>query len=217
MEFEIRRNSEREPWTYALLDLRQRELLARIQRGERGAFLLSELAPVITLGRRARPETLLFSKEQFQQLGVELYHSDRGGFETYHGPGQWVLFAVEKLETLTGDSRGVRRAVEGLLQIGLRTARKYVVSAHLREGHETGIWSDKGKIGSVGVHVLDGVLLHGLSVNGFKTPLSFQGLNPCGLKASVDFLLQESGSNAQEQRFLELGQDIQNFTREVFR
>jgi lipoate-protein ligase B len=129
------------------------------------------------------------SPDALARAGVALYAADRGGLATYHGPGQWVLFAVDRLERLTGDRRGVRKAVEGLLDVALEVGRRYDPGARIGEGAELGVWTRRGKFAAVGVHVQQGVLLHGLSVNGFRTPTSFLGLRPCGLDAPVDFLL----------------------------
>ena len=70
------------------------------------------------------------------------------------------------------------------------------VKTEIREGAELGVWSLRGqttgratgKIAAVGIHVEAGVLLHGLSLNVYRTPQSFVGLKPCGLDAEVDFL-----------------------------
>ncbi|MCM2279558.1 MAG: octanoyltransferase [Oligoflexia bacterium] len=183
------RHDPARPWTYARLDALQRDLARRVREGGEGALLLSEVAPVITLGRRAGPGEVLLSPERLEALGISVYPTDRGGLATYHGPGQWVLFAVDSLERLTGDRRGVRQAVEGLLESALELAREFEPRAEIRSGMETGVWSPRGKLGAVGLHVEQEVVLHGLSLNGFRTPTSFVGLRPCGLDAPVDFLL----------------------------
>jgi len=204
-DFILRRHSPDAPWTYALLDQAQRRLQASLlgnPEHTRGAVFLSELAPVITLGRRDCSQDLLLSEAFLQERGVELYRTDRGGRATYHGPGQWVVFVVDTLERLTGDRRGVRRAVEGLLDLGLEIGRSVLGSeVEIREGNETGIWTPRGKLASVGVHIQQGVLLHGLAINGYRTPQSFLGLKPCGLDAQVDFLFDSAGAPDFEARF----------------
>jgi lipoate-protein ligase B len=187
---EVRRHTQDSPWTYAMLDARQREIARRVHAGGPGAFLLSEVAPVITVGRRAAPTDLLLPRDALAHAGVEILPTDRGGLATWHGPGQWVLFAVDSLERLTGDRRGVRKAVEGLLETALSVGREYDSSAEIRSGAETGVWTQRGKFAAVGVHIEHGVLLHGLSVNGFRTSTSFMGLRPCGLDLPVDFLIE---------------------------
>ena len=195
-------------WTYALLDARQREVAARVRDSADdapGALLLSEVAPVITFGKRATHSELMVSPAVLAASGVELFETDRGGLATYHGPGQWVLFAVDRLDRLTGDPRGVRKAVEGLLQTALEVARLCEPMAEIRSGLETGVWSPRGKLASVGVQIEQGVLLHGLSINGYRTQTSFMGLRPCGLDAPVDFLL---GNESSPSEFDELGAKI---------
>jgi len=204
VNLESRRHSTEKPWTYALLDQRQREIAARIRAGGEGAVLLSEVAPVITLGKRACEKELLLPPEMLRAQGVEVYETDRGGLGTYHGPGQWVLFVVERLDRLTGDPRGVRKAVEGLLEAGLQTGREYRPDAEIRSGVETGVWSKRGKFSAVGVQIDHGILLHGLSLNGFRTETSFLGLRPCGLDAPVDFLIGKQDDEAFERLGAEL-------------
>ncbi|MDR3608622.1 MAG: hypothetical protein P4M08_14765 [Oligoflexia bacterium] len=210
-EIHVKRHTPDSPWTYALLDRFQREIAARVRAGGAGALILSELAPVITLGKRshagAKSEDLLVSRSFLASQGVEVLQTDRGGLATYHGPGQWVLFVVDSLERLTGDSRGVRSAVESLMNIALTVGLEYDSTASIREGAETGVWTSRGKFASVGVHIQDRVLLHGLSVNGFRTPTSFLGIRPCGLDAHMDFLLRSEGK-ANSEAFLELGERL---------
>jgi lipoate-protein ligase B len=191
MRVEVRRHTTQTPWTYALLDQRQREIAREVREGAPGAILLSEVAPVITVGRRT-PDSDLTGF-----AGTEILRIDRGGFATYHGPGQWVLFVVDRLEALTGDSRGVRRAVEGLLGVALDAGREHAPEAEIRDGCDLGVWSRVGKFAAVGVHIENRVLLHGLAVNAYPTPSSFLGLRPCGLDKPVSYLLEsriQSGS-----------------------
>ena len=142
--------------------------------------------------------------------GIDLVTVDRGGFATYHGPGQWLVFPVVSLETWTGDPRGVRRAVEMLLEIAQRVGRIHhpdFGGPEIRWGKDQGVWTRRGKFAAVGIHVQAGVILHGLSINGYRTRTSFRGLRPCGLDEPVDFLLNEG--EASESKFLELGRIIQ--------
>ena len=192
----VHRHTVASPWTYALLDAYQRLVATDVRAGRPGKLILSEVSPVITLGRRPCTEDLTLGAENLRALGIDTYASDRGGRATYHGPGQWVLFAVESLEVLTGDRRGVRKAVEALLEIARSVAKEYDSSAEIYEGTETGVWVTRGsgiaKVASVGVHIEQGVLLHGVAVNGYRTSTSFQGLKPCGLERPVAFLLEDS-------------------------
>lgn len=211
-KIEVRRHTSETPWTYRALDQRQREIAGEVRAGGSGALLVSEVAPVITMGRRAGPGEILLPQSILQARGVEIFPTDRGGLATYHGPGQWVIFAVDTLENLTGDARGVRAAVEGLLRAALEVGKTYDPTAEIRSGAETGVWTRRGKFAAVGIHIEQRVVLHGLSVNGFKTETSFMGLRPCGLDAPVDFLLSANDDGS----FNELGKRLTQKVTDTF-
>ncbi len=209
---EIRRHRPATPWTYELLDQRQREVAARVREGGAGALLLNEVAPVITMGRRTPMDDIQVAPELLASMGVGLHRTDRGGMATWHGPGQWVLFAVDRLESLTGDPRGVRKAVSGLLNVAYQLAlglgyQPDENGLRIGEDCETGVWIHQGKFAAVGVHIEQGVLLHGLAVNIHQTATSFQGLRPCGLDKPVGYLL---GRDAGSTSFDEVGLNLHN-------
>lgn len=198
---EIHRHSEASPWTYADLDRRQRELQdAILARGETGRLLLSEVAPVVTLGARTEPGD--WNAATLAAQGVATLPVSRGGLATYHGPGQWVLFVVERLDRLTGDARGVRKAVDTLLQSAREVARSYGRDAEIRQAPCTGLWTARGKLASIGVRVSDRVVQHGIALNVHRAGPSFTGIRACGLDAAPDYLF---GETCPEAAFLEVG------------
>jgi lipoate-protein ligase B len=78
----------------------------------------------------------------------------------------------------------------------------------IRSGDQTGVWTPRGKLASVGVQIDRGVLLHGLAINGFKTAQSFLGIKPCGLDAEVDFLLDSARNEKASREFEEIPSKI---------
>lgn len=205
----MRRNTAQSVWRYSELDSLQRQIASQVRSGEAGTVILSEVAPVITRGRRTVSSDLLVSSDELQARGIELMEVDRGGLATYHGPGQWVVFPVESVELLTGDPRGVLRIVSGLLEAALRVCKEFDPDAETRSGAELGVWGKGGKYVSLGVHVEDGVLLHGIALNVLRTPMSFYGLRPCGLDSAVAFLAEAAPGVVQDDRvFQGIGQDL---------
>ncbi len=203
------------PWTYAALDVQQRSIASRVQMGGSGAVLLSELAPVITLGRKMgmnAPSHLFLPLERYEALGISIYPADRGGWATYHGPGQWVLFVVDALERLKGQRTAVREFVQDLLGIGQRSAQALGIQSEIRFGSELGLWTPQGKLASVGIRVERGVVLHGLSLNAYRTPISFMGIRPCGLDAQVAYCWDSE----EEADFQGLGKILVQETLRVF-
>jgi lipoyl(octanoyl) transferase len=195
--FAFYRHSSGKNWSYADLDRLQRELCLEVQKGMPGRVIFSEVSPVITLGKRDLSCDFLIPENDIKKNGVDIYRTDRGGRATYHGPGQWVVFVVEKLENLVGDSKGVRKTVDALLEIALDVCRFYIPSAEVRGGDQVGIWSssdqDAKKLVSLGIKVEKGVLLHGLCFNGYPTPQSFYGIEPCGLSVAPGYLIEGEG------------------------
>ncbi len=78
-----------EAWAY------QKEVHRQVVEGKRPpTLLLLEHPRVITLGRKATGENLLFPESWYREQGFELYWVERGGDVTYHGPGQLVGYPI---------------------------------------------------------------------------------------------------------------------------
>lgn len=57
-------------------------------------IVLCEHPHVYTLGRSGKERNMLLGEEQLRRIGATLYHIDRGGDITYHGPGQLVCYPI---------------------------------------------------------------------------------------------------------------------------
>lgn len=147
----------------------------------RGEILLFESEPIITLGRRRHGELSRFRSAS----SLPVIEVDRGGLETYHGPGQWVLFWVERLENLVGPGEGVACYVRRLLESTQRLCESILpptVELSLGEGAELGLWiRGRGKLASVGVRNSRGIVTHGIALNVLADAQSFFGIDPCGI------------------------------------
>lgn len=140
-------------------------------------FLLLEHEPVYTLGRHGRPDNVLWDEGRRRQEGIALYHIDRGGDVTYHGPGQVVGYPILHLEPL---GLGVRAYVERL-QAGLIAAcARFGVEARAVEGLP-GVWVGDAKIAAIGIRCSRGVTSHGFALNVSTDLNHFSGIIPCGL------------------------------------
>jgi lipoyl(octanoyl) transferase len=79
----------------------QNRLAAEIAAGQRApTLLLLEHPHTYTIGRRGGDEHLLWDEARLQAEGASVYHVDRGGDITYHGPGQLVGYPLIPLATL---------------------------------------------------------------------------------------------------------------------
>ena len=117
-------------------------------------------------------------------------HAGGGGI-TYHGPGQLMLYPVISLRERR---LGVRRFVERGLQAITVVFRSFGVDAVYELKCRAGVWVGGRKLASVGLRIIDGVTLHGWSINIACDLRPFSLFSPCGIKnCPVSSLENEAG------------------------
>ena len=170
-------------------------------------LLLLQHKSVITLGRNAKKENILLSRELLDNKGVELFETDRGGDVTFHGPGQLVgypIFDLHGFPTSGGTALKYLGAVDYVRKVEevlIRTCLEYGVPTKRIKGL-TGVWTDwqnrddsqlthlptysftnscEAKIAAIGVHISRSVTSHGFALN-VNTDLDyFKLIVPCGI------------------------------------
>lgn len=150
---------------------------------------------VYTLGKNGKEGNMLVDEQRLKMIGAQLFHIDRGGDITYHGPGQQVCYPILNLLDL---HLGVKDYVHALEQIVINTCKHYGVVAERLEG-ATGVWLDVGtpnvrKICAIGVKCSHFVTMHGLAFNVNTNLNYFNYINPCGfVDKGVTSLSREVG------------------------
>jgi lipoyl(octanoyl) transferase len=199
----INRHQPERPFRFGDLLSLQGEVLAKIRPSGGSALLFAELPSTLTLGARQ----ILSNSPRVEALRlrrVEVVSGERGGNETWHGPGQWVGFVLTPLLAFTGDSKGVRRAVHLILESVLPVAKRFIPEARIEEGSRLGIWSDRGKLCSVGIKIRDGYTSSGFALNCIPNPEAFAGIDPCGIRGALpDFIFRDLGDGTQRSREFE--------------
>ena len=177
------------------LELQRTLVELRHQQQIGDALLLLEHPAVITLGRNARDNNLLASREQLASRGVEVFETNRGGDITYHGPGQLVgypIFDLRGFSPRIGAVDYVRRIEEVLI----RTCGDLGIVCERQPGF-TGVWtqteppspgsskepSREGgkKIAAIGIHISRGITSHGFALNVTTDLRDFELIVPCGI------------------------------------
>jgi len=167
-----------EPVSYQTgLDMQQRILKARQENAIPDTVLVLQHNPVVTLGNRGRDNYLLKTEDEYREMGIDLFHAERGGDVTYHGPGQWVLYPILHLGGNEADSHGY---LSNLEETAIRTLADFGVEGFRKEG-KSGAWTDAGKIAAIGFRLKKWVSFHGMSFNVRLDLSGFQTLVPCGL------------------------------------
>jgi lipoate-protein ligase B len=157
---------------------------------DRDIILFLEHPAVFTLGRRGGREYLLVGESLLEQAGIAVVQVERGGYITYHGPGQLVVYTIIDLEARR---LGVKDFVAALEDIMLQTVRTWGLTAQ-RSTANPGIWMGQRKMGSIGIALRKGVSFHGLSLNVNVDLDPFSWIQPCGLQGvSMTSVKQELG------------------------
>ena len=169
----------------------QADLVAARQDGriDVNMILTLEHPPVFTLGRRGGLEYLLVSEDCLARSGIPVVQVERGGFITYHGPGQLVLYPIIDLEA---ERFKVVDLVAALEEIMIRTAADWGVTAE-RNPANRGVWVGPKKLGSIGIAVRRGISFHGMALNVNLDLTPFSWIQPCGLNGvAMTSMHQES-------------------------
>jgi lipoate-protein ligase B len=156
----------------------QRQLWSRRVKGEvPDLLLILEHPHVITLGRRGHRNHLRVSPEILEAMKVPLFHVERGGDITYHGPGQMVVYPILDLKDY-----GYRliRYVDQLEEVLLHVLEDFGIDGE-KDPSNRGVWANGNKIASIGVSIKRWVSFHGFALN-YETDLKyFDLMDPCGL------------------------------------
>ena len=155
----------------------QEQAVSHIAEGvQKETVYLLEHPHVFTAGRIGSSENLLTNKD-WEGNPIQVVSTNRGGNVTYHGPGQLIGYPHLDLRQRGRDINGYIRRLEETL---ILTAVDFKVSAFRRPGL-TGVWTQKGKLASIGVGVRRWVTMHGFALNVETDLRYFELIHPCGI------------------------------------
>lgn len=158
---------------FKLLEKRQKNIID-------DTLLIVEHPAIITLGKNAKEENILFSKEYLREHNIELAQVNRGGDVTYHGPGQIVGYAIVNIKE---QKLGVKDFVDKLEQIFIDLLKeKYDIEAE-RDDINNGVWVNNEKITALGLAVKRWVTMHGFALNVSTDLDAFKLIVPCGIES----------------------------------
>jgi lipoyl(octanoyl) transferase len=140
-------------------------------------LLLTEHDHVYTFGKSGDDNHLLASHEELEIDGAEVFHIDRGGDVTYHGPGQIVGYPIIDLQKRMPDIHLYLRSLEETIIAALRDFG----IAGMREEGLTGVWVDGEKIAAIGIKVSRWITMHGFALNVNTDLARFGRIIPCGI------------------------------------
>jgi lipoate-protein ligase B len=181
-------------------DLQHHLWSRRVEEDLPDLLMLLEHPHVITLGRRGNREHLTVAPEVLEEMKIPIFHVERGGDITYHGPGQMVVYPILNLKEY---GYRVIRYIDQLEEVVLRVIRDFGIEGR-RNPLNRGVWVEREKIASVGVAIKRWVSFHGFALN-YETDLKyFDLINPCGLKGEkVTSMVEILGTEISRERLSE--------------
>lgn len=143
-------------------------------------FIVCEHNNVYTLGLHGKDSNMLVDEGFLKQIDAQLFHINRGGDITYHGPGQITGYPSIDLDDY---SIGIRDYINVLEQMVIDVMNDYGIVCQRLDG-ATGVWIDIAnrprKICAIGVKVSRGITMHGFALNVNTDLKYFDYINPCG-------------------------------------
>ncbi|BBD07147.1 lipoyl(octanoyl) transferase LipB [Desulfovibrio ferrophilus] len=150
---------------------------AEVVEGAEDTLFLLEHPRVITVGKAGGLENLHVQPEFLEQQGIDLVHVTRGGNITCHFPGQLVGYPIFRVDKRPG---GVKRFFHDMEETVIRTLGCIGLDARRWEGR-AGVWTETGKVCSMGIAVKKWVTYHGLALNVGEDTSLFDMITLCGL------------------------------------
>jgi lipoyl(octanoyl) transferase len=144
----------------------------------KGAILLLEHYPVITIGNNKNTGSLLVSREDLRKQNIELAQSNRGGDITLHSPGQIVCYTILNLTRLKKD---LSFFIHDLEEVIIDVLASFDIHG-VRINNHRGVFTGDFKIASIGLRVRKWITLHGFSLNVNNDLKYFDNIIACGLK-----------------------------------
>ena len=151
----------------------QSEARDRVLAGGKDELLLLEHDPVVTLGRRGGD----VDTDALSAQATPVVSTDRGGFATWHGPGQLVGYPIVNLRRAR---LGVPEFVAKLGGWLVDVCDAVGVDGVTYDSCRPGVYRGGKKLGSIGLHIHKGVTTHGFALNVCNTLDGFEAIVVCG-------------------------------------
>jgi len=186
------------------IELMKHKVRKIIEKQENQAIWLLEHHNVYTFGRSAEMHDII------KNLNIPIFHTDRGGKITYHGPGQEIIYVMLNLKEIFGCKPDIRLFISMLGTWIIDLLHHYEMCTYF-DNNSIGIWTKNGKkIASIGIRVSQGVSYHGIALNINPVMNFFSYINPCGMEHKI------ITSFFEEKNFILDPKDVRNNIKKLF-
>ena len=140
-------------------------------------ILLLQHFSVLKIGLSGKEDDIIVPRNLLDDEGVSIFHTDRGGGVTYHGPGQLTGYLIFDLKTKGKD---IHQFVRNLEEVIIRTLDAFSIPAYV-DPQYPGVWVGRDKICALGLRVTRWVTKHGFALNVNTDLRYFNFIIPCGI------------------------------------
>ena len=140
-------------------------------------LLLLQHPSVFTIGHSGIVENIIVSKETLVREGIPVFHTNRGGDVTYHGPGQLVAYPILNLRE---NHLSVGEYIWNLEEVVIRTLADFGIGGQRVSGRR-GVWVGEEKVSALGLRISGKVSQHGFALNVNTSLKYFTYIIPCGI------------------------------------
>ncbi len=164
-----------------------------VQHNPQNHYVLGfEYDGVLPLGKRVKTKEL--PPHLFKKFQVEM--TERGGLLTLHNCGQLVIYPIISLRQ---NRWGVREFIQKLHLTSEQTFQHYDIPIFWDQQNPQGLFTKNGKIAFCGIRIVNGVSIHGMSLNIQNSLSDFDHFQPCGAcEAKLDSLEQWRNTDPRE-------------------
>ncbi len=159
------------------LQLQKNLVSARLAGEIPDLILLLQHPSVFTIGASGNKENTVAPRGSLDSEGLPIFHVDRGGSITYHGPGQLVGYLILDLRA---KGVGIYEYVRNVEEVIIQTLDGFSITA-CRDPKYPGVWVGLEKICAVGIRVTRWVTKHGFALNVNTDLRYFTYITPCGI------------------------------------
>lgn len=155
----------------------QQSLVDMVSQGLFDVLLLLQHPSCLTIGRFKGSEDIIAPQDILAREGISIFHTDRGGGITYHGPGQLVGYPILNLKE---NKLGIPQYIWKLEEVILKALSDLGIYGR-RLPKYPGVWVGEEKVCSIGLRVIQGVAMHGFALNVNPSLYHFEFIHPCGI------------------------------------
>lgn len=157
---------------------------------------LVEHYPVFTMGKNYKNN----NKYKKKIMNIPIMYSNRGGNITYHGLGQQIVYFLIDLNRI---KIKIKKFIYIIVKSVINTLLYFDIKSYYLKKFP-GIYINKKKICSLGLHFYNGYISHGLSLNINMNLSPFKYINPCGYKNIKMTQFKEFKNNIKTNKIIKI-------------